>query len=45
MTGELLARAYMREAQLLILYGPTAVLDARAEYEVFVRFWRGGWRR
>jgi ATP-binding cassette subfamily B protein len=28
----------MREAQLLILDEPTAALDARAEYEVFVRF-------
>jgi ATP-binding cassette, subfamily B, bacterial len=33
-----LARAYMREAQLLILDEPTATLDARAEYEVFQRF-------
>jgi len=33
-----LARAYMREAQLLILDEPTASLDARAEYDVFVRF-------
>ena len=33
-----LARAYMREAQLLILDEPTAALDARAEYEVFLRF-------
>ncbi|HET6266381.1 MAG TPA: ATP-binding cassette domain-containing protein, partial [Acidobacteriota bacterium] len=33
-----LARAYMREAQLLILDEPTAALDARAEYEVFTRF-------
>ena len=33
-----LARAYMREAQLLILDEPTAALDARAEYEVFMRF-------
>jgi ATP-binding cassette, subfamily B, bacterial len=33
-----LARAYMRTAQLLILDEPTAALDARAEYEVFVRF-------
>ncbi len=33
-----LARAYMREAQLLILDEPTASLDARAEYEVFQRF-------
>lgn len=33
-----LARAYMREAQLLILDEPTSALDARAEHEVFVRF-------
>ena len=33
-----LARAYMREAQLMILDEPTAALDARAEYEVFQRF-------
>ncbi|HLY19804.1 MAG TPA: ABC transporter ATP-binding protein [Bryobacteraceae bacterium] len=33
-----LARAYMRDAQLLILDEPTATLDARAEYEVFHRF-------
>ena len=33
-----LARAYMRDAQLLILDEPTAALDARAEYEVFRRF-------
>ncbi len=33
-----LARAYMRDAQVLILDEPTAALDARAEYEVFVRF-------
>jgi ATP-binding cassette subfamily B protein len=33
-----LARAYMRDAQVLILDEPTAALDARAEYEVFHRF-------
>jgi ATP-binding cassette subfamily B protein len=33
-----IARAYMREAQLLVLDEPTAALDARAEYEVFRRF-------
>ncbi|HEY7544818.1 MAG TPA: ABC transporter ATP-binding protein [Blastocatellia bacterium] len=35
-----LARAYMRDAQALILDEPTASLDARAEYEVFIRFSR-----
>jgi ATP-binding cassette subfamily B protein len=35
-----LARAYMRDAQVLILDEPTAALDARAEYEVFERFSR-----
>lgn len=33
-----LARAYMRDAQILILDEPTATLDARAEFEVFQRF-------
>jgi ATP-binding cassette subfamily B protein len=33
-----IARAYMREAEVLILDEPTAALDARAEYEVFARF-------
>ncbi len=33
-----LARAYMRDAQLLILDEPTSALDARAEYAVFERF-------
>lgn len=33
-----LARAYMRDAQILILDEPTSNLDPRAEYEVFLRF-------
>ncbi len=33
-----LGRAYIRDAQLLILDEPTAALDARAEFEVFSRF-------
>ncbi|MGH7709941.1 MAG: ABC transporter ATP-binding protein, partial [Gemmatimonadaceae bacterium] len=33
-----LARAYMRDAQVFILDEPTASLDARAEYDVFLRF-------
>src|SRR5690606_33225301 len=33
-----LARAYLRDAEVLILDEPTASLDARAEYEVFQRF-------
>ena len=33
-----LARAYMRDAQIVILDEPTAALDARAEFEVFKRF-------
>ena len=33
-----LARAYMRDAQILILDEPTSALDARAEFEVFRRF-------
>src|SRR5258705_12566433 len=31
-------RGSMREAQVLVLGEPTAALDARAEYEVFLRF-------
>jgi len=33
-----LARAYMKDAQLMILDEPTAALDARAEHDVFMRF-------
>ncbi|HUH77416.1 MAG TPA: ABC transporter ATP-binding protein [Devosia sp.] len=33
-----IARAYMRDAQLIILDEPTAALDAKAEAEVFARF-------
>lgn len=33
-----IARAYMRDAEVLILDEPTAALDARSEYEVFQRF-------
>ncbi|HUK49264.1 MAG TPA: ABC transporter ATP-binding protein [Terriglobales bacterium] len=33
-----LARAYLRDSQLLILDEPTAALDARSEYQVFQRF-------
>jgi ATP-binding cassette subfamily B protein len=33
-----LARAYVRDAQVVVLDEPTASLDARSEYEVFHRF-------
>lgn len=33
-----IARAYMRNAEVLILDEPTAALDARAEYEIFEKF-------
>ena len=33
-----LARAYLRDAQILVLDEPTAALDARSEFEVFERF-------
>lgn len=33
-----IARAYMREAQLVMLDEPTSALDARAEFQVFERF-------
>jgi ATP-binding cassette subfamily B protein len=33
-----LARAYMRDAEIVVLDEPTAALDARAEAEVFARF-------
>jgi ATP-binding cassette subfamily B protein len=32
-----LARAFMRDAQILILDEPTAALDAQAEYDLFAR--------
>ena len=33
-----LARAYMKDAEVMVLDEPTSSLDARAEYEVFKRF-------
>ena len=33
-----LARAYMKDAKVMVLDEPTSALDAKAEYEVFERF-------
>ena len=33
-----LARAFLRDAQIIVLDEPTSAMDARAEYEVFQRF-------
>ncbi|HLK59859.1 MAG TPA: ABC transporter ATP-binding protein [Chthonomonadaceae bacterium] len=33
-----LARAFLRDAQLIVLDEPTSAMDARAEYEVFQKF-------
>ena len=33
-----LARAYLRDAQLIVLDEPTSALDARSEYKVFEKF-------
>ncbi len=33
-----LARAFLREAEILVLDEPTAALDAKREYEIFTRF-------
>ncbi len=33
-----LARAYMKDAKIMVLDEPTSALDAKAEYEVFERF-------
>jgi len=33
-----IARAYMRDADVLVLDEPTSALDARSEYEIFQRF-------
>ncbi|MEI6431084.1 MAG: ATP-binding cassette domain-containing protein, partial [bacterium] len=33
-----LARAFLRESQIIVLDEPTSAMDARAEYELFARF-------
>src|SRR5204863_3289201 len=33
-----LARAFLRESQIIVLDEPTSAMDARAEYELFQRF-------
>jgi ATP-binding cassette, subfamily B, bacterial len=33
-----LARAFLRDAQILVLDEPTGAMDAKAEYELFCRF-------
>jgi ATP-binding cassette subfamily B protein len=33
-----LARAFMRDAQIIVLDEPTSSMDAKAEYEVFQSF-------
>lgn len=32
------ARAFLRDAQLIVLDEPTSALDAQAEYDLFVKF-------